>query len=106
MHSDTVVTLSLRRWSRRQHARFWLKELAPSGSAAATGLVTAGALLLIVGYENPRALAAAAFIATCGVALPTAVAWNVARRRTPWGFDVVQSESPADSFVAPEPPID
>ncbi|WP_143338263.1 hypothetical protein [Demequina sp. NBRC 110054] len=100
MRSDTVITLSLRHWTRRDHARFWIDTLAPSLAAAVIGLTTAATILIVAGTEEPRALATAALIATCGLAFPTAVAWNVSRFRAPSGFDVVRSELPSTEYVA------
>ncbi len=99
MHSDTVVTLSLRHWDRKDHTRFWLAELGPSVGVAASGLVAAAAIIAVVGTGVPVAVMASLALATCTLAFPLVVAWEVSRRRAPLGFEVVRSEMPATEYV-------
>ncbi len=100
MRSDTVITLSLRHWDRRDHARFWLSELGPALGAAAVGIVAAAAIVGVVGVDMPQAVATAIALATCAIALPTVVALEVSRKRAPLGFEVVRTEAPAAEYAA------
>ncbi len=92
MTSETVVTLSLRRWNVRDHFRFWTSELAPSLAAAAIGVIAAAAVSAVVEPGDTRMTVLAVILGTCGLAYPAAMALYIARNRPPYAFEVVTSE--------------
>lgn len=89
MTSESVVTLSVRRWNVRDHARFWTTELAPSLAAAAIGVIGAIAVAAVVEPGDARLSVLAVVLGTCGLAYPAAMALYIAKSRPPHGFDVV-----------------
>ncbi len=95
MKVDTVVMLSVRRWTMRDHVQFWASELAPAVLTSTVGLMGAAAFMHNTDPGHPASRAAALGLLTCAIALPVATVVNVVRSRSPRGFDVAASEMPA-----------